>query len=45
VAEWGEHEETARMLTEWGVDFLQGWHCGVPVVVGDDGTQAARDAA
>ena len=45
VAEWVEDEETARMLTEWGVDFLQGWHCGVPVVVGDGATRAARDAA
>ena len=45
VAEWVEDEETAQMLAGWGVDFLQGWHCGKPVVVEDAGSQAARDAA
>jgi diguanylate cyclase (GGDEF)-like protein len=35
VAEWVEDEETARMLAEWGIDFLQGDHCGVPVLVGE----------
>jgi diguanylate cyclase (GGDEF)-like protein len=45
IAEWVEDEDTAGMLAEWGVDFLQGWHCGAPVVVEDGGTRAARDAA
>ncbi len=35
VAEWVEDEETARMLAEWGIDFLQGDHCGTPVLVAD----------
>ena len=33
VAEWVEDEETARMLADWGVDYLQGEHCGMPAVV------------
>ena len=33
VAEWIEDEETACMLADWGVDYLQGEHCGLPVVV------------
>jgi diguanylate cyclase (GGDEF)-like protein len=37
VAEWVEDEETARLLSEWGIDFLQGDHCGVPILVGDEG--------
>jgi diguanylate cyclase (GGDEF)-like protein len=45
VAEWVEDEETARMLAGWGVDFLQGWYCGAPVVVGDADVRAAKDAA
>lgn len=32
VAEWVEDEETACLLAELGVDYLQGDHCGVPVV-------------
>lgn len=32
VAEWVEDEETARMLGEWGVDYLQGDHCGKPAL-------------
>ncbi|MCG6121771.1 MAG: bifunctional diguanylate cyclase/phosphodiesterase [Microvirga sp.] len=32
VAEWVEDEETARMLAEWGVDYLQGDHCGKPAL-------------
>lgn len=28
VAEWVENEETAKLLAEWGVDFLQGHHFG-----------------
>ena len=30
VAEWVESEETAKILAEWGVDFLQGDYCGRP---------------
>ena len=30
VAEWVEDEETAQLLTRWGVDFLQGDCCGTP---------------
>jgi EAL domain-containing protein (putative c-di-GMP-specific phosphodiesterase class I) len=33
VAEWVEDEETATMLAEWGVDYLQGDHCGRPEIV------------
>lgn len=36
VAEWVEDEETALMLAEWGIDYLQGDHCGAPCVVGSD---------
>ena len=32
VAEWVEDEATAALLTGWGVDFLQGDHCGRPVL-------------
>ena len=32
VAEWVEDEETARLLASWGVDYLQGDHCGAPAV-------------
>ena len=28
VAEWVEDEESARLLREWGVDYLQGHHMG-----------------
>jgi diguanylate cyclase (GGDEF)-like protein len=42
VAEWVEDEETARLLAEWGIDFLQGDYCGVPVIVDD---QADRTSA
>ena len=39
VAEWVEDEETAQMLSEWGIDFLQGDHCGIPVLVGNEGLE------
>jgi diguanylate cyclase (GGDEF)-like protein len=45
VAEWVEDEETALLLAEWGVDYLQGRHCGPPVLAGDDERSAALDAA
>lgn len=32
VAEWVEDEETAAMLAGWGVDYLQGRHCGEPIL-------------
>ena len=32
VAEWVEDEETAHQLASWGVDYLQGDHCGVPLI-------------
>jgi diguanylate cyclase (GGDEF)-like protein len=37
VAEWVEDEETARMLAEWGIDFLQGDYCGTPILVDGSG--------
>jgi diguanylate cyclase (GGDEF)-like protein len=37
VAEWVGDEDTAKMLAEWGIDFLQGEHCGAPALVGDEG--------
>jgi diguanylate cyclase (GGDEF)-like protein len=43
VAEWVHDEETADMLRQWGVDYLQGEHCGVPVIV--DTHQPARRKA
>jgi diguanylate cyclase (GGDEF)-like protein len=33
VAEWVEDEESAQMLAEWGVDYLQGDHCGRPAML------------
>lgn len=44
VAEWVEDEAAAALLTEWGIDFLQGRHCGAPALVGENG-QGAQDAA
>ena len=39
VAEWVEDEETARILAEWGVDYLQGHYFGkaeiLPEVAGE----------
>jgi diguanylate cyclase (GGDEF)-like protein len=35
VAEWVEDEDTARLLTQWGVDYLQGNHCGAPALIED----------
>jgi diguanylate cyclase (GGDEF)-like protein len=32
VAEWVEDEETACLLAGWGVDYLQGDHCGQPAL-------------
>jgi EAL domain-containing protein (putative c-di-GMP-specific phosphodiesterase class I) len=36
VAEWVENEETARQLTGWGVDYLQGDHLGRPKLDEDE---------
>jgi diguanylate cyclase (GGDEF)-like protein len=35
VAEWVQDEETAGMLAEWGVTFLQGEFCGLATVIED----------
>jgi EAL domain-containing protein (putative c-di-GMP-specific phosphodiesterase class I) len=32
VGEWVESEETAQLLTEWGIDYLQGDAVGRPVI-------------
>jgi EAL domain-containing protein (putative c-di-GMP-specific phosphodiesterase class I) len=32
VAEWVETEEEAELLRRAGIDFLQGWHYGKPVI-------------
>ncbi|CAA9365916.1 MAG: diguanylate cyclase/phosphodiesterase (GGDEF & EAL domains) with PAS/PAC sensor(s), partial [uncultured Microvirga sp.] len=37
VTEWVEDEDAARLLVEWGVDYLQGDHCGPPVLVESEG--------
>ena len=45
VAEWVEDEETAQRLTAWGVDYLQGDHCGRPeLVAAADDEPASRVA-
>ncbi|MGY6644069.1 MAG: EAL domain-containing protein [Salinarimonas sp.] len=42
VAEWVEDEETAAMLAGWGVDYLQGRHCGAPILtLADDAAHPA----
>lgn len=33
VGEWVEDEESARLLFEWGADYLQGDHCGCPELI------------
>ena len=45
VAEWVEDEETARMLAEWGIDFLQGDHCGAPILVAGSGGEPSAAVA
>lgn len=37
VAEWVGDEATARLLAEAGIDYLQGFHFGEPVVQGANG--------
>jgi EAL domain-containing protein (putative c-di-GMP-specific phosphodiesterase class I) len=45
VAEWVEDEDSARLLTQWGVDYLQGNHCGAPVLIQDAPSLAAVEVA
>jgi diguanylate cyclase (GGDEF)-like protein len=45
VAAWVEDEEAALLLAGWGVDYLQGRHCGAPVLIETPARPAARDAA
>jgi EAL domain-containing protein (putative c-di-GMP-specific phosphodiesterase class I) len=35
IAEWVEDEPTARLLAGWGVDYLQGPFCGMPVLAAE----------
>lgn len=44
VAEWVENEETARLLASWGVDYLQGDHCGAPHLGDEDGQASGSPA-
>jgi diguanylate cyclase (GGDEF)-like protein len=44
VAEWVEDEESARLLAEWGVDYLQGEHCGCPELLPAPEPAIARSA-
>jgi diguanylate cyclase (GGDEF)-like protein len=41
VAEWVQDEETAKLLAEWGVTFLQGEFCGLARIEGE--TEAAHE--
>jgi diguanylate cyclase (GGDEF)-like protein len=36
VAEWVEDADSAAILTEWGVDYLQGYHFGQPQAAGSE---------
>ncbi|WP_375462003.1 EAL domain-containing protein [uncultured Enterovirga sp.] len=36
VGEWVEDEESALLLAEWGADYLQGDHCGRPVLIAEE---------
>lgn len=36
VAEWVEDAESAALLTNWGVDYLQGYYFGEPQTVGGE---------
>ena len=44
VAEWVGDEDTAKMLAEWGFDFLQGDHCGAPALVENEGRSGSVTA-
>jgi diguanylate cyclase (GGDEF)-like protein len=41
VAEWVQDEASANLLTEWGVDYLQGEYCGLAVIA-DDASEPQR---
>jgi diguanylate cyclase (GGDEF)-like protein len=45
VAEWVENEETAAMLVEWGVDYLQGDYFGRPALPAEDDSSLAQFVA
>ncbi|MDB5511520.1 MAG: hypothetical protein JWR08_1003, partial [Enterovirga sp.] len=45
VAEWVEDEETAKLLAGWGVDYLQGDHCGAPALLGGPHSASAKASA
>jgi EAL domain-containing protein (putative c-di-GMP-specific phosphodiesterase class I) len=44
MAEWVEDDETAKLLAGWGVDYLQGPHCG-GAASGARSRRAGRSAA
>jgi diguanylate cyclase (GGDEF)-like protein len=44
VAEWVEDEDTALMLADWGVDYLQGDHCGAAALERGADTRAVKVA-
>ena len=44
VAEWVESDEAARILAEWGVDYLQGHHFGAAATLGEAVPAAAAVA-
>jgi EAL domain-containing protein (putative c-di-GMP-specific phosphodiesterase class I) len=35
VAEWVQDERTVELLRETGIDFMQGFYCGVPVLASE----------
>lgn len=43
VAEWVEDAEAARLLEEWGVEYLQGMHFGDARIV-ENGARSAEAA-
>ena len=38
VAEWVQDQKTVDILREAGIDLLQGYFCGEPVLAGSFGT-------
>ena len=45
VAEWVEDGDAARLLAEWGVEYLQGSHFGDARIVENPDQAAAAAAA
>ena len=45
VAEWVEGDEAAKILAEWGVDYLQGHHFGVAETLDEAATAPALAAS